>query len=79
MVDQFRDCVSSDTSLTSVWVFGYEKLDIGLGKNEIKKMCVHPKGTYAHLTENSQDFIFLLLSKNFSVCLLGAHTKKLSH
>ena len=41
-------------------------------------MCVHPKGTYAHLTENSQDFIFLLLSKNFAVCLLGAHTKKLS-
>ena len=41
-------------------------------------MWVHPKGTYAHLTENSQDFIFLLLSKNFSVCLLGAHTKKLS-
>ncbi len=41
-------------------------------------MCVHPKGTYANLTENSQDFIFLLLSKTFSVCLLGAHTKKLS-
>ncbi len=29
MVDQFRECVSSDTSLASAWVSGYEKLDIG--------------------------------------------------
>ncbi len=41
-------------------------------------MCVKPKGMYAHLTENSQDFIFLLICKNLAVCLLGAHTKTLS-